>query len=233
VDSAFRSNNCRFQFTDVDLQACVSELFGVNKLSGRGNLSVSLVASGASPFGIASSIDGTATLNGHDGAIAGFNVEQLLKRLERRPLSGGGNFHNGSTPYDNLTVSVKFNDGVATAEDVRVEGPAARITLTGTASVPTREYDLKGVASLTSAPNAPPGFDLPFVVQGPWDDPLVFPDPESLIRRSPGAAPLLDAVKDKKTRDAVKSVIERLTGGGARPAAPADVPAAAVGGKTN
>jgi len=49
---------------------------------------------------------------------------------------------------------------------------------------------------------------------------LVFPDPESLIRRSPGAAPLLDAVRDRKTRDAVRSVIERITGG-ARPAAPA------------
>ena len=122
---------------------------------------------------------------------------------------------------------MKFNDGVATAEDIRLEGPATRLTLTGTASVPTREYDLKGVASLTSAPNAPPGFDLPFVVQGPWDDPLVFPDPESLIRRSPGAAPLLDAVKDRKTRDAVRSVIERFTGGGVRPAAPA--PAAADG----
>lgn len=223
----------QFQFTDVDLQACASELFGINKLSGRGNLSVSLVASGASPFGLASSIDGSATLTGHDGAIAGFNVEQLLKRLERRPLSGSGNFRSGSTPYDNLTVSVKFNDGVATAEDVRVEGPAARLTLTGTASVPTREYDLKGVASLTSAPNAPPGFDLPFVVQGPWDDPLVFPDPESLIRRSPGAAQLLDSIKDTKARDAVKSVIERITGGGARPAAPADRPAAAEGGKSN
>src|ERR1700742_4302413 len=32
----------QFQFTDVDLQACASELFGVNKLSGRGNLGVSL-----------------------------------------------------------------------------------------------------------------------------------------------------------------------------------------------
>jgi AsmA protein len=224
----------QFQFTDVDLQACASELFGINRLSGRGNLSVSLVASGASPFGLASSIDGTATLNGRDGAIAGFNVEQLLKRLERRPLSGGGNFRSGSTPYDTLTVAVKFNDGIATAEDVRLEGPATRLTLTGTASVPTREYDLKGVASLTSAPNAPPGFDLPFVVQGPWDDPLVFPDPESLIRRSPGAAPLLDAVKDRKTRDAVRSVIERLTGGGVRPAAPPAAPAAAAeSGKTN
>jgi hypothetical protein len=66
-------------------------------------------------------------------------------------------------------------------------------------------------------------------VQGPWDDPLVFPDPESLIRRSPGAAPLLDAVKDRKTRDAVRSVIERFTGGGQKPAAPE----AADGAKAN
>jgi len=217
----------QFQFTDVDLQACASELFGINKLSGRGNLSVSLVASGSSPFGLAQSLDGTAALTGHDGAISGFNVEQLLKRLERRPLSGGGNFRQGTTPYDNLNVAVKFADGIATAEDVRVEGPAARLTLTGTASVPAREFDLKGIASLTSAANATPGFDLPFVVQGPWDDPLIFPDPESLIRRSPASAPLLDAVKDRKTRDAVRSVLERFTGqkAAAPDAAPASPPA--------
>src|SRR5450755_1504814 len=210
----------QFQFIDVDLLACASELFGMTKLSGRGNLNVSLVASGSSPFGLASSLDGTATLTGHDGAIAGFNVEQLLKRLERRPLSGSGNFRSGSTPFDKMTIAVKFADGIATAEDVHIEGPAAHLTLTGAASVPTREYDLKGIASLVSAPNAAPGFDLPFVVQGPWDDPLIFPDPESLIRRSPASAPLLDAVKDRKTRDAVKSVIERFTGGGQKPAAP-------------
>jgi len=211
----------QFQFTDVDLQACASELFGLNKLSGRGNINVSLVASGSSPFGLVQSLDGSATVTAHDGAISGFNAEQLLKRLERRPLSGGGNFRNGSTPYDNLTIAVKFSDGVATAEDIRVEGPAAKITMTGTASVPTREYDMKGVASLNSAS----GFELPFVVQGPWDDPLIFPDPESLIRRSPASAPLLDMLKDRKAGDAVRSAIERITGGGKRPA-PADSPTA-------
>jgi AsmA protein len=220
----------QFQFIDVDLQSCANELFGITKLSGRGNFNVALEATGNSPFGLAQSLDGTATLTGHDGAISGFNVEQLLKRLERRPLSGGGNFRSGSTPYDNLTIAVKFSDGIATAEDVRVEGPAARLTLTGTASVPAREYDLKGVASLTSAPNAAPGFDLPFVIQGPWDDPLIFPDPESLIRRSPGAAPLLDAMKDRKTRDTVRSVLERFTGQKTLPdiavPAPASAPAA-------
>jgi AsmA protein len=216
----------QFQLTDVDLQASAGELFGIGKLSGRGNLNVSLTASGSSPFGLAQSIDGTATLTGHDGAIAGFNAEALLRRLERRPLSGAGNFRNGSTPYDTMTVAVKFADGIATAGDIHVEGPAAHLTLTGTASVPAREYDLKGIASLNAPANGAPGFDLPFVIQGPWDDPLIFPDPESLIRRSPASAPLLDAVKDRRTRDAVRSVLERFTGGGVKPApdAPAGAP---------
>ena len=98
------------------------------------------------------------------------------------------------------------------------------------ASVPTREYDLKGTASLAAPGNGSPAFELPFVIQGPWDDPLVFPDPDSLLRRSQASAPLLDAVKDKKTRDAVRSVIERFTGGGFRlpgPAPEAEAPAEA------
>jgi AsmA protein len=184
------------------------------------------------------SLSGTAALTGHDGAIAGFNAEQLLKRLQRQPLSGGGNYRSGSTPFDTLTIALRFADGIATAEDVRVEGPAARLTMTGTASVPAREYDMKGIASLVSAPAGAPGFDLPFVVQGPWDDPLIFPDPESLIRRSPASAPLLDAVKDRKTRDAVRSVLERFTGGARPPAADTGAatpgaPAPAEGAKTN
>jgi len=134
-----------------------------------------------------------------------------------------------------MTVAVKFKEGIASADDVRIEGPATRVTLSGTTSVPTREFDLKGTASLTTAGNGPPGFELPFVIQGPWDDPLVFPDPDSLLRRSQASAPLLDAVKDQKTRDAVRSVIERFTGGGfrpqANPAQPAPASAPAEAGK--
>jgi AsmA protein len=63
-------------------------------------------------------------------------------------------------------------------------------------------------------------FELPFVVQGRWDDPIMLPDAQSLIRRSGAAAPLLDAVRDRKVRDQTRSVIERLTrDGGTTPAA--------------
>lgn len=220
----------QFQFTDVDLASCANELFGVSRLTGRGNLNFALEATGASPFALAQSLDGTATLTGRDGAIGGLNIEQLLRRLERRPLSGAGNFRTGSTPFNSLNIAIRFQDGVATAEDAQIEGATTRIMLTGTASVPSREYDLKGVASLITASDAPPAFQLPFVVQGPWDDPLIFPDSDSLIRRSPASAPLLDSLKDRKTRDAVKSVIERFTGGGnKKPAAePAAQPQAAI-----
>ena len=67
-------------------------------------------------------------------------------------------------------------------------------------------------------------FELPFVVQGRWDDPIMLPDPQSLIRHSGAAAPLLDAVKGRTAGDAVRSVIDQLMA--APPAEPAVAPAA-------
>ncbi len=203
----------QFQLTDVDLEACLGELFGMRRIAGKGTLGVTLEAAGANPFGLAQSLDGRATLTSQNGALTGFNIEQLLKRLERRPLSGAGDFRNGRTPYDKLTVVLRLNDGIATTEDVRLDGPTVQLGLTGAASIPTREFDLKGVASLVPPAGATRTFELPFVIQGPWDDPLILPDSESLLRRSPASAPLLDAVRDRRARDAVKSAIERLTGG--------------------
>ena len=99
---------------------------------------------------------------------------------------------------------------------MRLEGGAIRLALGGSASIPTRDLDLRGTATLVSASaGAAPAFELPFVVQGSWDDPILLPDAQSLISRSNAAAPLLDAVRDRKTRDAVRSVIDRLNRDGA------------------
>jgi AsmA protein len=69
------------------------------------------------------------------------------------------------------------------------------------------------------------------VVQGPWDDPIMLPDAQSLIRRSGAAAPLLGSGgKPLNAGDAVRSVIDQLmaTPQTASPAAaPAATPAAA------
>jgi AsmA protein len=146
----------------------------------------------------------------------------LLRRLERRPLSGGGEFRTGRTPYDKIAVTLKITQGTVTVEDVKIDGSAVRLALAGSASIPTRELDLKGTAGLVSSSTPETvTFELPFIVQGSWDDPIMLPDPEALIRRSGAAAPLLNAVRDQRARDAARSVIERLTGSPA-----ADQPAA-------
>lgn len=202
------------QFTNVDLEACLGELFGLRRLEGKGQLALALDGSGDSILAVARSVNGSAVLTSRQGALNGLNVDQLLRRLERRPLSGSAEFRSGRTPYDELSVAIKIVQGNVTAEDIRIEAPTLRVGLGGSASIPTRDLDLRGTASLLTASPAgsAPAFELPFVVQGRWDDPIMLPDPQILIRRSGAAAPLLDAVRERRGRDAVRSAIERLTG---------------------
>lgn len=221
----------QLQFTDVNLENCLGQLFGLHRLEGKGNISLAVEGTGESVLAVTRTLTGTAALTGENGALAGLNVEQLLRRLERRPLSGGGEFRTGSTPYDKINIALRITRGIVTVDDVKIEGSAVRLAIAGSASIPERDLDLKGTAGLVaSAKLGAATFELPFIVQGSWDDPIMLPDPEALIRRSGAAAPLLDAVRERSTRDAVRSAIERLTGGtpsGAIPAveqAPAQKP---------
>ena len=213
------------QFTDVDLDNCLGQVFGLHKVEGRGTLTVNLDGAGDSVLAVTHALNGMATLNAGAGALTGINIEQLLRRLERRPLSGSGDFRSGRTPFDQLAINLKVNQGIVSIDEMRIDGPSVRLAVAGQASVPTRDLDLKGVATLISTASADQ-FDLPFVVQGPWDDPIMLPDAQSLIRRSGAAAPLLGPGKSLNAGEAVRSVIDQLM---AAPTTPAPSPSAAPG----
>jgi AsmA protein len=211
----------RVQFVDVDLENCLAQVFGIRRLEGKGNVALNIEGWGSSVLAVTNTLSGTASLSAHNGALTGINVEQLLRRLERRPLSGNGDFRTGRTPFDQFTLGLKINQGQVSIDDMHLDGPAVRLAVGGQISVPTRDLDLKGVATLVSGETANE-FDLPFVVQGQWDDPIMLPDAQSLIRRSGAAAPLLDAIKTRSAGSAVRSVIDKLL---AAPASPAPTPA--------
>ena len=218
----------QLQFANVDLEQCLGDMFGIRRLEGKGNLGFAIDSSGSSVYELTKALNGTAGLSSRKGAIAGFNVEQLLRRIERRPLSGGSEFRTGKTPYETLTVNLKITQGVAQVEEVRMDGPSVGLALTGSASIPARELDLKGTASLMSVAAAAPSFELPFMVQGPWDDPIILPDPQSRIQRSGAAAPILESVR-RNGPPAVRSMIERLTGAAPGQPAPAETAPALAG----
>lgn len=209
------------QFVDVDLASCLGQIFGLHKLEGRGTLALDVDGVGNSVWALTHTLNGTASIDAHGGALTGLNVEQLLRRLERRPLSGNGDFRSGRTPFDRLALSVKIEQGTMSIVDLHVDGPSVRLKVAGQASVPSRDLDLRGKATLVSTDTAN-SFELPFVVEGPWDDPLLLPDASSLIRHSDAAAPLLEAVKKHSAGDAVRSVIDQLFAAPPPGAAPVD-----------
>jgi AsmA protein len=87
------------------------------------------------------------------------------------------------------------------------------VALTGTTSIPAREFNLAGTANLISGTGGTAAdanaFELPFTVRGQWGSPSIVPDTRTLIERSPAVRTLLDA-QDKKTREDVQNAINRL-----------------------
>jgi AsmA protein len=196
----------QLQFADVDLDQCLGELFGVRRIEGKGNLGFAVDSRGDSVYGLTKGLNGSASLISRKGAIAGLNVEQLLKRLAKSPLSGGNELRSGKTPYDLLSANLKIEQGTINVDDVHIEGPALRLGLAGSASIPARDLDLTGTASLLAAATngaadaAVPAFELPFMVRGSWDDPLLLPDVQVLMKRSGAAAPLLETIRNSAAR---------------------------------
>src|SRR5262249_58893353 len=90
---------------------------------------------------------------------------------------------------------------------------ALGLAVAGSASIPSRDFDLRGTASLLAAAtrDGARDFELPFLVQGPWSEPLIWPDAQALIKRSGAAAPLLDAVRNRLMRERPAQETQRET----------------------
>jgi AsmA protein len=153
---------------------------------------------------ITSGLAGKVTLAAKDGAVNGLNLEQALRRLERKPLSGAADMLGGRTPFDRLSARLQVVNGKARIEEAQMDSSLVRVKLAGETSIEHRDYDLRGIATLVRAGNSGKGsepFDLPFVVLGAWDNPFLLPDPTALIQRSDAAAPLLEAVRKRSIRE--------------------------------
>ena len=135
----------QLQFNDVMLDQTLGAFFGVRRVEGQGNIGITVNGSGGSVYELTKALNGTVTLTSRKGAIAGVNVEQSLKRLERNPLAvRGSDFRGGKTPYDELAVNLKVTDGTAHVEDVRIEAPAMRVGMAGSRVDPGARFRPEG-----------------------------------------------------------------------------------------
>lgn len=198
--------------TDIALAPALQDLADLDHFDGVGTLQFDLQGEGGSARDIARSLAGSVNLTSDGGYLVGFDVAQVLRRIERRPLSAGDP-RGGRTPFEHLVARANLQRGLATLQEMRLDGKQVHLSLDGTLDVGARTLDLLGEAGLgTSGRTGAAEISLPFVMQGPWASPRIMADPVSLIERSDAAQSLLEAVKSQKAgaAAAVHSVIEKL-----------------------
>jgi AsmA protein len=201
----------QMQFSGVNMERCLGQLFGMSQLDGSGNLGFSVASHGHNVRELAGNLSGTLQVAAMEGGLNGLNVEQMMRSLQRSPFSANREIRAGRTPFDKLNIGLRIVDGLATIDDVALEGPSVRLAVTGTTSIPERELNLAGTANLVSAPpdTAVPLLELPFTVRGQWTSPSIVPDMRALLEKLPGARSPLEG-QDKNARDETQDGINRL-----------------------
>jgi AsmA protein len=165
-------------------------LVGNRNLEGTGSLALSLSGSGASVNEITRDLKGQAELSVLDGALRGVDVEGALRTLAQKPLAALKELRGGRTPFDRFSTKLAINNGNAAFEQGKIESGSISVTLNGLASIPERDLNLRGVASLVAPPDPAGDVALPFFVRGSWDSPRFSPDGPAFLRHS-GLAPVL------------------------------------------
>ncbi len=180
-------------FSKIDAGAFTKDVFGQLRMSGEADGQIALNGTGDTIDEIMRSLNGTIEARFRNGDIHGIDLEQALRRLDKRPLSLLTEMRTGRTGFESATVSANLNGGMIELSEALVSGLGVQLAVTGKASVPERKLDMRAIARQTG-PTGTNGPQLMLDIRGPWDEPQMILDKDSLIRRSDAAAPLLRAL---------------------------------------
>lgn len=153
-----------------------------DKLDGKLQAKLALRSPGASQRAIMSNLDGTVFAVFRDGAIRGLNVAQMIRSLTSGTLSGWQENTQQATDLTQLSASFRIELGKATTSDINLVGPLVRVTGGGTVDLGEKSLALRVEPKLVMTTEGqgratdPVGLGIPVAIDGPWDEPRIYPD---------------------------------------------------------
>ncbi len=179
------------EFRKLDSGAFLADVFRSQRLTGEATGEFKLTGTGATMAQIATSLQGSASVDLANGDLAGVDLEQALRRMEKQPLSIASAIRSGRTSYRDASLTLDVAAGVATIRRFEAKGAGVDVTVSGSATMARRLLDLTILARQAGREDNQPAPQLSMELKGGWDDPNLIIDAQSLIRRSEAAAPLL------------------------------------------
>ena len=159
---------------EADLGAALAD-FGWSAFRGHGGLEFSLRSTGDSPAALIASLEGTGSLNLQAGSVAGVNIEEAIRRSQRRPIDLPRDMTSGQTTFSRARAQFAIARGTVTIASGRVEGPGAVLAVEGSFDLAARALNTRLVATQADAQGLP-SVDAPrltIVLSGPWSAPVV------------------------------------------------------------
>jgi AsmA protein len=199
--------------TGIDVAALLDDFADTRRLSGKGNVTMKLAASGRNSDLLTKTLTGRVNANLANGAVEGvdlwYAISQAQSLLQKRTLAGGTNA--GRTAFDTFRMSADVVDGVATTSDLNIASQLLRVTGKGSTNLVTETLDYQVTATILKAP---PGAAadiagltlaaIPVNVTGTLDEPKVRPDLEGIAKAR------LKQEVDKRKDELKEKVQEKL-----------------------
>ncbi|WP_438278834.1 AsmA family protein [Nitrobacter sp.] len=179
--------------TGVRALPLLSGLAGFDNVDGRMRATADVTGTGVSLRAILSSLTGTASIDVRDGAIRNLNIAKMIRALTSGTLSGWQERPDQATDLSQLRATATIAKGQAVTNDLFLAGPLVRMTAAGTVDIGSKTLAFRVEPKLVmttegqSGNTDPVGLGIPVIVQGPWSEPLIYPDVAGILN-DPAAA---------------------------------------------
>jgi AsmA protein len=179
----------RLKLADADIGGAASD-FGWPILTGKGTAEFSIVTAGGCAAELVAGLQGAASLDLTDGAVEGVNLEEALRRSQRRPLDVAKDMRSGGTAFERVTLSAAIGGGVAHVDKGELVARGVKADLAGAVDLAGRSLNLRLETAQTGSTGSAPadGARLVLEIAGPWASPSVQTVGET-DAAEPGAAP--------------------------------------------
>jgi AsmA protein len=204
----------------ISLQPLLTQTLGYSGLSGTGRIAADLGARGASRQNIIQALQGTVSFAASNGAVQGINLVEAVRALRGGKL---GNLLTGAaggeTRFTAITSDYRIENGVARTNNMTVEGPDLAMTGAGHANLVTQMLDFRMRARILDSGTVLPSgekavlVDLPIIIKGPWQKPLVLPGALGIDEVSPEIEKVIRDVGEKLDKEDINKIGDAIRNG--------------------
>lgn len=168
----------------IQIQPLLTDFAKLNRVSGRGNVTLDVTAHGNTTAALIGSLDGHAAVNLNNGAIQGIDlwsaINSAVALAERQPMPAKA--PGNSTPFEAFKASADLANGVATTKDLDIASGDLRVTGQGTANLVTEAVSYRVNATILKGAAAGALANVPLLINGTMKSPSVRPDTQALVK---------------------------------------------------